>query len=193
VTYDFSRSSAAIGWSSAGLTLGSDGNFYGVLGGGPSGSWAPNVSGGLYRISPEGVFTPLYRFCLAAGCGFNPLAPVVQSTDGSFYGSNAFGGMLGGGDLDFPGFGTAFHLTTGLGPLVTTTPIAGQVGKSVIILGNGLTGSTSVKFNGVEAEFTVESDTYIKATVPAGATSGKVSVATPSGTLNSNPQFVVTK
>jgi hypothetical protein len=37
------------------------------------------------------------------------------------------------------------------------------------------------------------SDTYIRATVPAGATTGKVSVVTPSGTLNSNPQFVVTK
>jgi hypothetical protein len=37
------------------------------------------------------------------------------------------------------------------------------------------------------------SDTYIKATVPAGATTGIVSVVTPSGTLNSNPQFVVTK
>jgi uncharacterized protein (TIGR03437 family) len=63
----------------------------------------------------------------------------------------------------------------------------------VIILGNGLTGSTSVTFNGVEAEFTVESDTYIKATVPAGATTGVVSVVTPTGTLKSNPQFVVTK
>jgi uncharacterized protein (TIGR03437 family) len=63
----------------------------------------------------------------------------------------------------------------------------------VLILGNGLTGSTSVTFNGVEATFTVESDTYIKATVPAGATTGMVSVVTPSGTLNSNPRFVETR
>jgi uncharacterized protein (TIGR03437 family) len=63
----------------------------------------------------------------------------------------------------------------------------------VIVLGNGLTGSTSVTFNGVAAAFTVQSDTYIKATVPAGATTGTVSVVTPSGTLNSNPQFVVVK
>jgi uncharacterized protein (TIGR03437 family) len=71
--------------------------------------------------------------------------------------------------------------------------MAGKVGKSVLILGNGLTGATGVTFNGVSAAFTVESDTYIKATVPAGATTGTVSVVTPSGTLNSNPQFVVTK
>jgi uncharacterized protein (TIGR03437 family) len=76
---------------------------------------------------------------------------------------------------------------------VETAPVAGPVGQSVIILGNGLTGSTSVTFNGVEAEFTVESDTYIKATVPTGATTGVVSVVTPSGTLKSNLQFVVSK
>jgi uncharacterized protein (TIGR03437 family) len=63
----------------------------------------------------------------------------------------------------------------------------------VIILGNGLTGSTRVTFNGVAASFTVESDTYIQATVPAGASTGVVSVVTPSGTLKSNPQFVVTE
>jgi hypothetical protein len=43
------------------------------------------------------------------------------------------------------------------------------------------------------AEFTVESDSYVKATVPTGATTGTVSVATSSGTLKSNPQFVVTQ
>jgi hypothetical protein len=48
-------------------------------------------------------------------------------------------------------------------------------------------------FNGVAAAFTVESDTYLKAKVPAGATTGTVSVVTPSGTFNSNPQFIVTK
>ena len=42
-------------------------------------------------------------------------------------------------------------------------------------------------------EFTVEKDSFIRATVPEGATTGIVSVVTPSGTLNSNPQFVVTK
>jgi hypothetical protein len=76
---------------------------------------------------------------------------------------------------------------------VKTVPAAAKAGKSVLILGNGLTGSTSVTFNGVAAEFTVETDTYIRATVPAGATTGMVSVVTPAGALNSNPQFLVTK
>jgi uncharacterized repeat protein (TIGR03803 family) len=193
VLYDFSSASASIGWSSVGLTLASDGNFYGVLGGGPPGSWDPNVAGAVYRITPEGVFTPLYSFCERGECAFNPLAPVIQATDGSLYGTTAFGGNPSSGYYDFPGYGAAFQLSTGLGPLVTTTPVAGPVGQSVVILGNNLSGTTSVTFNGVAAEFTVESDTYIRATVPAGASSGMVSVDTPAGTLKSNPQFVVTK
>jgi hypothetical protein len=77
--------------------------------------------------------------------------------------------------------------------LVETVPTGGKVGKRILILGNHLTGTTSVTFNGAPAEFTVEKDSFIRATVPEGATTGTVSVVTPSGTLNSNPQFVVTK
>jgi len=46
---------------------------------------------------------------------------------------------------------------------------------------------------GIEAAFTVESDKYIATTVPPGATTGVGSVLTPSGILNSSPQFVVAK
>jgi hypothetical protein len=63
----------------------------------------------------------------------------------------------------------------------------------LLILGNNLTGSSGVAFNSVAAEFTVKSDTFMTATVPTGATTGTVSVVTPSGTLESNPQFVVAK
>jgi hypothetical protein len=45
----------------------------------------------------------------------------------------------------------------------------------------------------VPAEFKVQKDGFITAWVPAGATTGRVSVVTPNGTLDSNPQFVVTK
>ncbi len=48
-----------------------------------------------------------------------------------------------------------------------------------------------VSVNGTPASFTVKSDTLIEATVPAGATTGYVTVTTPSGTLTSNKPFVV--
>ena len=175
------------------LILASDGNFYGMLDGGGSGSWVGRVRGAIYRVSPSGVFTPLYAFCqCGAGKGFNPISGLFQGTDGNFYGSTAFGGIGPDTDEDW-GYGTVFQYASGLGPIVETVPTAAKAGKQVLILGNHLTGTTGVMFNGMQANFTVESDTYIKATVPTGAISGAVAVTTPNGTLNSNPQFVVTK
>ena len=53
------------------------------------------------------------------------------------------------------------------------------------INGGGFTGATAVVFNGTAGTFTVNSDTQITATVPAGATSGPISVTTPSGSVSS--------
>jgi hypothetical protein len=65
------------------------------------------------------------------------------------------------------------------------------VGAAVKILGTDLTGATSVTFNGTAATFTVVSASEIETTVPAGATTGNVNVATPSDTLTSNQEFLV--
>jgi uncharacterized repeat protein (TIGR03803 family) len=108
---------------------------------------------------------------------------LLQGTDGIFYGATADGGAHGDG--------VVYSFSNSLGPLVKTVPVAAAVGARVIVLGNGLTGTTSVMFNGVPAAFTVESDTYITATVPTGATTGTVQVITPTQTLNSNPAFQV--
>jgi len=67
---------------------------------------------------------------------------------------------------------------------VQTVPPYGKVGAKEIILGNNLTGATSVSFNGTAATFTVVSASEITATLPAGAITGAVTVTTPSGTLN---------
>jgi hypothetical protein len=54
----------------------------------------------------------------------------------------------------------------------------------------GIHGNYGVTFNGVPAtSFTVVKDTFMKAVVPAGATSGPVIVMTPTGTLKSNKSF----
>lgn len=67
------------------------------------------------------------------------------------------------------------------------------MGAPVTILGNDLTGASSVTFNGTAAVFTVNSTgTAISTTVPVGATTGTVQVVTLSnGTLSSNVPFTV--
>ena len=168
------------------LTLANDGNLYGTTQGNGEGT----NEGTILQITPAGVVTPLYTFSNGPCDGADPSSLLLQGTDGRFYGTTVYGGAING---RCGADGTVFQFSNGLSPLVETVPVAGKVGESVIILGNGLTGSSMVTFNGVPASFTVESDTYIKATVPAGATTGTVSVVTPTGTLNSNPRFRVTK
>ena len=149
-----------------GLFPASDGNLYGTLEeGGNCGT------GLIYSISQTNVFTSVYPNC----DGSDYTDTVVQSTNGKFYGTytNSF-----------------YSLDTGLGPFVSFVLPAGRPGQTAQILGQGLTGTTSVTFNGVPAtSFKVVSDTYMTAVVPAGATTGTVVVATPAGILTSNVSF----
>jgi uncharacterized repeat protein (TIGR03803 family) len=175
----FNRPRAA--WPWAGLVLATDGNLYGTTSGG--GAYG---GGTIFKITPSGASTPLYNFCAQTGCtdGAGPVAGLVQATDGNLYGTTAGGGAYG--------YGTVFTLSMGLGPFVETLPTSGKVGRAVVILGNNLTGSTSVTFNGTPATFTVvPTGTAIKTTVPSDASTGPVQVVTPSGTLTSNANFWV--
>lgn len=90
--------------------------------------------------------------------------------------------------------------TRNCGGAVTTpaisdfSPLSGPVGTSVTINGSGFTGSTGVSFNGTSVgagNFTVVSSAKITATVPQGATTGKISVTAPGGTASSSTDFTV--
>lgn len=175
--YNFcSQANCADGAGPYGFVQGTDGNFYGVTN--PS---ATNLTtcGTLFKITPQGTLTTLYSFSGSDGCYPTGL---VQHTNGSFYGETTGGGA---------GDGTLFRLSVGLKPFVRTLELSGKVGASIQILGTNLTGATAVSFNGVAAAFTVNSATLISATVPAGATTGVVTVTTPAGTLKSNTRFRV--
>ena len=81
-----------------------------------------------------------------------------------------------------------------VGPPTITgfSPTSGLVGSSVAIGGTNLGGTTSVTFNGTSAtSFSVSSATSITATVPAGATTGTISVTNPGGTATSAGTFTV--
>jgi uncharacterized repeat protein (TIGR03803 family) len=165
-----------------GLLQATDGNLYGTtsLDGNGTGC-TPNGSnhgcGTVFEITTAGALTTLHNFSVNAGC---PVGGLVQATNGRFYGTTGNCGSS-----------TIFSLDTGLGPFVGTIPTAAKSGAKVIILGTDLTSTTSVTFNGTSAVFTVVSSTEIAATVPTGATTGRVEVITPSGTLKSNVVFRV--
>jgi uncharacterized repeat protein (TIGR03803 family) len=163
----------------AGLIQASDGNLYGYT---PFGG--ANSGGTLFKITPEGTLTTLYNFCSQTDCfdGIGPNTPLFQYTNGVLFGA------AGGGN---PGNGVVYSLSAGLARFVATLPALGKAGRKVTILGTGLTGATAVTFNGTAAEFTVVSSTEITATVPGGATSGRVKVTVPSGTLLTIDPFLV--
>jgi hypothetical protein len=56
----------------------------------------------------------------------------------------------------------------------------------VTINGVNFTGTNNVSFNGVTAVFTFVNDSQVTATVPAGATTGPISLTTGSGSTNTN-------
>ena len=82
-------------------------------------------------------------------------------------------------------------MKTGLTTSVQANPSAERVGCEVNVLGDNLTSTTNVMFNGKSATFRFVSDTYIRARVPSGATTGTIQITTPSGTLKSNVAFQV--
>ena len=175
----------------AGLVLATDGNLYGTtVAGGANGIACFGGCGSLFEITPTGQLTTLYSFCAQANCadGSSPYAGVLQATNGALYGTTYFGGAS---NECAGGCGTVFSLSVGLRPFVQPVSTSGKVGAKVILLGNNLTSTRSVSFNGRSATFTVVSDTEITTTVPTGATSGKLQVVTASGTLKSNVSFRV--
>ncbi|WP_210516098.1 IPT/TIG domain-containing protein [Hymenobacter terricola] len=72
-------------------------------------------------------------------------------------------------------------------------PGSGAPGQQVTITGARFVGVTGVSFNGVPATaYSVQSPTTLVATVPVGATSGRVAVSTAAGSNGRAPVFQVT-
>lgn len=73
------------------------------------------------------------------------------------------------------------------------SPTAGAPGTLVLIEGINFTNVQAVRFNGVIAAFSAPAHTQISATVPATATTGRITVQTPAGTATSSNNFFVTR
>jgi len=87
-----------------------DGNFYGVSGGDVVPGYCPNV-GAIYKLTPSGAFTSLYQFDGTQGA--EPYAPLIQGTDGNFYGTTSArwgGGVSSVFRITPSGVFTALHI-----------------------------------------------------------------------------------
>jgi uncharacterized repeat protein (TIGR03803 family) len=107
ILYSFGASPADGAVPSA-LIQGKDGNFYGTTssGGGNYCNVIPgsgNNCGTVFKITPGGVETVLYSFGASASDGVEPIAPLLQASDGNFYGTTSGGGVNG--------LGTVFKIT----------------------------------------------------------------------------------
>ncbi|MEI7977766.1 MAG: T9SS type A sorting domain-containing protein [Bacteroidota bacterium] len=82
--------------------------------------------------------------------------------------------------------------TVVLAPTVTSfTPSSGPASSTVSISGTNFQFVTNVRFNGLDAVYTVNSSTLITAIVPNAATTGAISVVNGSGTGTSGTNFTV--
>jgi uncharacterized repeat protein (TIGR03803 family) len=103
VIHQFVVSSLSDGARPVGLTLGSDGNFYGttISGGNPDANCAFSAVcgyGTVFRMTPSGILTTLHRFS-AGGGGAYPQSLLTPGNDGNFYGTTTNGGAAGGGTI----------------------------------------------------------------------------------------------
>jgi len=175
------------------LTLGTDGNFYATSEATAFGGYAPES---IFEITTakKPVYSTLFSWTTWGGPGCSaqltngclPSSPLAPHPNGMFYGTTNQGGSVDAGEF--------YSFSMGFKPYIILQFPRGTIGTSIGIFGTGLTGTTAVSFDGVDAtSFTVDSDTYLTAVIPTGAKTGYVTVTTPTASLTSAIKLTVVK
>jgi large repetitive protein len=144
--YTFTNGSdGAYPFPSAGLALGSDGNFYGS-------TYASGAShaGTIFKVTPSGTLTTIHTFSITDGT--YPSTALVLGGDGNFYGTTAAGGSADGG--------TVFQMTPS-GTLTTLYDFSSPP---------GLFGYPSALVEGMDGNFygTIQNDNFVFKITPSG-------------------------
>jgi len=87
VLHSFTGYPAEGGVPFAALVQGNDGDFYGTTAVGGT-----HFKGTVFKIDAAGSLTTLHSFSGSNGDGANPVAELVQGSDGNFYGTTVLGG-----------------------------------------------------------------------------------------------------
>jgi YD repeat-containing protein len=159
-------------------------------------------NGGLLRVAGERLNEFARAGCIAllALLSLNP--PVhaqiqyIYDENGRLTGTIAPNGDAAQYSYDAAENITAINRTAAGGvSILEFAPNSGPVGSTVSICGIGLSATPSqntVRFNGVAGTVTSATITKLTATVPAGATSGTISVTSPNGSATSLRSFTGT-
>ena len=102
VLHNFTGSNNDGAFPQGGVTLGSDGNFYGTTYEGGS-----VTAGAVFKLTPGGTYTTIYSFT-GGSDGAYPYAPPVEGNDGNFYGTTTEGGNT---KVCGSGCGTIYKIT----------------------------------------------------------------------------------
>jgi hypothetical protein len=150
------------------LIQASDGNLYGTDEG----------NSVLFRITTSGEYS-VAKALPFGGCPCR----LLQGADGLFYGTAT--------DIQPLVFAVNAGLSKPAPASQNFMPKSGSVSSTILLWGRNLLGAT-VQFNGtVSASVSNRGPNYVYATVPAGATTGPITVTTPGGTSTTHASFTV--
>jgi hypothetical protein len=145
------------------------------------------------NFTAAGTFNAAYINGFTASPGqFFDVVTFTGSRTGTFSAVNL--PPVGSGQAFLSGFKpNSFQIGVIGTPVITSfSPTSGIVGTTVTLTGSNFTGTTLVRFNGVNASgFTIPNDTTITVNVPNGATTGIIEVTNPAGTGASATSFTV--
>jgi uncharacterized repeat protein (TIGR03803 family) len=159
------------------LVQGTDGNFYGTTNaGGNNDDCGSGGCGVIFKLTPKGKVTVLHDF----DAEYYPVAPLIESDDGSFYGTAPYGG--GSGNR----YGAVFKITPTGKYTVLHTFRGGQDG---IAPNAGLLQATDGKFYGV----TAAGGTSDSGTIYRISSKGKYSVVYSFGPATIYPDVTLTQ
>ncbi|MFA6147666.1 MAG: IPT/TIG domain-containing protein [bacterium] len=146
----------------------------------PSGSAGDNVtiSGANFDNGAIATFNGALATVISRAPGSIVAAVPPTATTGRIFVTTAGGTVASGSDFTVQSRLSGF------------TPPSAARGATVSILGSGFVPSSQVSFNGIPATASFVSAAQLNAIVPDAATTGKISVTTPSGTLLSDNNFL---
>lgn len=172
---------AGLNYNPTALIEGSDGNLYGA-------TWARNGQGiyQIFRVTTSGQYTQLVAMTNGVTEGMC-FCWLTLGSDGVIYGAAQNGGYSGAGVI----FALNIPMPIPAPRAQQFSPRSGPAGTKVLIWGQNLLGA-SVDFNRTPGTAVSNAGpSYAWATVPAGASTGPITVATPGGASTTQASFTV--